>query len=328
MNWYPWLNAPYRQLLAQHQEGRGHHALLLHAIDGMGEESLVYALARWLLCQRSQGEKSCGECHACRLMMAGTHPDWHVLQPEKGKSTLGIEPVRQVIEQLQNHAQQGGAKLVWIARCEQLSEAAANALLKTLEEPPAQTYFLLGTREPAQLLPTLRSRCFYLYLAPPAEDASLRWLAQQMPGDAQAQRSALRLSAGAPVAALALLQPPRWAQRESLCQALEQALESRQWLTLLGALNHDDGTERLGWLCALLLDALKLCHGAAASVANCDRLLLIQRLAAGLGEADLRRLLQAWIACRHQLLATPGVNRELMLMRQLCAWDAPAPAHP
>lgn len=49
-----WLNAPYRQLLAQHQEGRGHHALLLHAIDGMGEESLVYALARWLLCQRPQ----------------------------------------------------------------------------------------------------------------------------------------------------------------------------------------------------------------------------------------------------------------------------------
>lgn len=285
MNWYPWLNGPYRQLLVQHQEGRGHHALLLHAIDGMGEASLVYALARWLLCQRPQGEKSCGECHACRLMMAGTHPDWHVLQPEKGKSTLGIEPVRQVIEQLQSHAQQGGAKLVWIARCEQLSEAAANALLKTLEEPPAQTYFLLGTREPAQLLPTLRSRCFYLYLAPPAEDASLRWLAQQMQGDGQ-------------------------------------------WLTLLGALNHEDGTERLGWLCALLLDALKLCHGAAASVANCDRLPLIQRLAVGLGEADLRRLLQAWIACRHQLLATPGVNRELMLMRQLCAWDAPAPAHP
>lgn len=58
MNWYPWLNAPYRQLLAQHQEGRGHHALLLHAIDGMGEESLVYALARWLLCQRPQGRRA------------------------------------------------------------------------------------------------------------------------------------------------------------------------------------------------------------------------------------------------------------------------------
>lgn len=71
---------------------------------------------------------------------------------------------------------------MWIARSEQLSEAAANALLKTLEEPPARTYFLLGTREPAQLLPTLRSRCFYLYLAPPAEGVSLRWLTQQMPG--------------------------------------------------------------------------------------------------------------------------------------------------
>lgn len=326
MNWYPWLNAPYRQLLAQHQSGRGHHALLLHAIDGMGEASLVYALARWLLCQNPQGEKSCGECHACRLMMAGTHPDWHVLQPEKGKTTLGIEPVRQLIERLQSHAQQDGAKLVWIARCEQLSEAAANALLKTLEEPPAQTYFLLGTREPAQLMATLRSRCFHLYLAPPAEAISLRWLGQQLPGETMAQRAALRLCAGAPVAALALLQPPRWAQREALCQALAQVLESRRWLDLLSVLNHEDSAERLGWLCALLLDALKLRHGVTDSIANGDHAPLISRLADEHAESDLQRLLQAWIACRHLLLATPGVNRELMLMRQLCAWALPVAA--
>ncbi|AOV96642.1 DNA polymerase III subunit delta' [Edwardsiella hoshinae] len=319
MNWYPWLNVPYRQLLAQHQSGRGHHALLLHAIAGMGEASLVYALARWLLCQHPLGEKSCGQCHACRLMTAGTHPDWHCLQAEKGKSTLGVEPVRQIIEQLQSHAQQGGAKIVWIARCEQLSEAAANALLKTLEEPPAQTYFLLTTREPAQLLPTLRSRCFYLYLAPPAESHSLHWLQQQQPGDPQAMHAALRLCAGAPLAALALLQPARWAQREAVCQALSQALASQQWLDLLPSLNQEDVAERLGWLCALLLDAQKRQLAGTASIANCDQVALVNRLAETYAPAELQRLWHAWVACRHQLLATPGINRELLLMRQLCA---------
>ncbi|XEG69035.1 DNA polymerase III subunit delta' [Edwardsiella tarda] len=326
MNWYPWLNAPYRQLLAQHQSGRGHHALLLHAIEGMGEASLVYALARWLLCQHPEGERSCGQCHACRLMMAGTHPDWHCLQAEKGKNTLGVEPVRQIIEQLQSHAQQGGAKLVWIARCEQLSEAAANALLKTLEEPPAQTYFLLSTREPAQLLPTLRSRCFYLHLAAPAESVSLHWLQQQQPGDPQAMSAALRLCGGAPVAALALLQPARWAQREALCQALSQALASDQLLDLLPLLNQEDVSERLGWLCALLLDAQKRQLGVAASIANRDQLALVTLLAKRHAPAKLQQLLHAWVACRHQLLATPGINRELLLMRQLCAWSDSSPA--
>lgn len=90
MNWYPWLTAPYRQLVAQHQSGRGHHALLVHAIAGCGDDSLMYALGRWLMCQRPNGDKSCGECHSCRLMLAGNHPDWYDLQPEKGKRASAL----------------------------------------------------------------------------------------------------------------------------------------------------------------------------------------------------------------------------------------------
>ena len=88
-----------------------------------------------------------------------------MLAPEKGKSSLGIEPIRQVIETLYAHAQQGGAKVIWLPQAEQLTEAAANALLKTLEEPPEKTYFLLGCREPSRLMATLRSRCLYWHLA-------------------------------------------------------------------------------------------------------------------------------------------------------------------
>lgn len=326
MNWYPWLNAPYRQLIGQYRAGRGHHALLLHALSGCGDDSLVYAVGRWLLCQQPDGDKSCGECHGCRLMIAGNHPDWHVLEPESGKNSLGIEPVRQLIERLYGHAQQGGAKVIWLPLAESLTEAAANALLKTLEEPPARTYFLLGTREPANLLATLRSRCFYLYLAPPDEANSLRWMQSQQAGDPQMMATALRLSGGAPVAALALLAPEIWKRRDDLCAALEQALPGRQWLSLLPALNHDDAERRLAWLCALLLDVVKLQQQAGQFVVNQDRLPLLQQLASQLSPATLQQQLEQWLQCRHRLLSIPALNRELMLTEQLCRWQASSPA--
>lgn len=325
MNWYPWLSAPYRQLVGQHQAGRGHHALLVHAIAGCGDDSLMYALGRWLMCQRPNGDKSCGECHSCRLMLAGNHPDWYHLQPEKGKSSLGIEPVRQIIEQLYAHAQQGGAKVVLLPLAETLTEAAANALLKTLEEPPEKTYFLLGTREPANLLATLRSRCFYLHLPVPDEALSLRCLHTQQPGDETAMRTALRLNGGAPVAALALLEPTIWKQRLQLCQGLQQAIPQRQWMQLLPLLNHENVDHRLTWLCALLLDAIKLQQGVTTALMNLDQQPLVHQLASTQATLVLQQQLEQWIFCRHQLLTTVGLNRELMLTRQLCLWSESFP---
>lgn len=321
MNWYPWLNAPYRQLVGQYAAGRGHHALLVHAAPGNGDEALLYALSRWLICQQRNGEKSCGECHSCRLMLAGNHPDYHVLTPEKGKSSLGIEPIRQVIEILYSHAQQSGAKVVWLPQAELLTEAAANALLKTLEEPPANTFFLLACREPSRLLATLRSRCFYWYLASPDEALSLQWLNRQAPGNPTDRLTALRLHDGAPIAAEQLLQPQHWQQRSALCTALSSALPQRDMLALLPVLNHDDVAERLHWLCALLVDAMKWQQGAAGYVLNQDQQPLVQQLASRLSGSSLQQIVQQWLKCRQQLLNVIGVNRELLLTEQLLSWE-------
>ncbi len=102
----------------------------------MGDEALCYALSRYLLCQQPEGHKSCGHCRGCQLMQAGTHPDYYTLTPDKGKSSLGVDAVREVSEKLYEHSRLGGAKV---------TDAAANALLKTLEEPPEQTWFFLAS---------------------------------------------------------------------------------------------------------------------------------------------------------------------------------------
>lgn len=325
MKWYPWLNTPYRQILARYQDGKGHHALLIHALKGGGAASLFYALGRWLICQQPDGIKSCGHCHSCRLMLAGTHPDFYQPEPEKGRLSLGVDNIRQIIDPLYHHAQQGGAKVVWLPHSEILTEQAANALLKTLEEPPERTFFLLGCREPSHLLPTLRSRCLYWHLPSPEEPVGLRWLQQQGITAQEQARTALRLASGAPVAALELLQPARWAERAALCVGLGDALADGDFLKLLPLLNKDKDDEPIYWLLSLLADALKWQQGAAEFMLNQDQLPLVGELAGRFPPGALHHQMHQWLHCRRQWRDIAGVNRELLLTNQLLNWENGAP---
>lgn len=316
MKWYPWLRPHFEQLIGSYQAGRGHHALLIQALPGMGDDALIYAITRFLMCQQPEGHKSCGKCRGCQLMQAGTHPDYYTLEPEKGKSTLGIDAVREVSEKLYEHARLGGAKVVWLKDAAILTEAAANALLKTLEEPPEKTWFFLSCREPGRLLATLRSRCRLHHLAAPQEAWSLTWLSREVTASQEAMLAALRLSSGAPAAALALLQKDVWSQREALCRVVETALDSGDWLSVLPALNSDQAAERLHWLAALLLDSLKLQQGATL-LSNPDVWPLVNTLANRLSGTSLRAILHEVCQSREQLLSVTGLNRELVLTDRL-----------
>ncbi len=320
MKWYPWLRPSFEQLVAGYQAGRGHHALLLQALPGMGGEALIYALCRYLMCRQPEGNKSCGQCHSCQLMQAGTHPDYYTLAPEKGKSALGIDAVRDVNEKLYERSRLGGAKVVWIGDAALLTDAAANALLKTLEEPPENTWFFLACQEPARLLATLRSRCRLHHLAPPSESYGLAWLEREVAMPQEALLSALRLSANAPAAALDLLQESHWASRQQLVQTLASVLSSGDWLALLPILNQEQAAVRLHWLASLLLDAQKRQQGITL-VSNPDAWPLVNQLAQALPAARLQAIARDVSACRDQLLNVVGVNRELLLTERLLRWE-------
>ena len=320
MKWYPWLRPSFEQLVAGYQAGRGHHALLLQALPGMGGEALIYALCRYLMCRQPQGNKSCGQCHSCQLMQAGTHPDYYTLAPEKGKSALGIDAVRDVNEKLYERSRLGGAKVVWTGDAALLTDAAANALLKTLEEPPENTWFFLACQEPARLLATLRSRCRLHHLAPPSESYGLAWLEREVTMPQEALLSALRLSANAPAAALDLLQESHWASRQQLIQTLAGVLSSGDWLALLPILNHEQAAVRLHWLASLLVDAQKRQQGITL-VSNPDAWTLVNQLAQALPAARLQAIARDVSACRDQLLNVVGVNRELLLTERLLRWE-------
>lgn len=321
MKWYPWLRSSYEQIIASHQAGCAHHALLIHSLPGMGEQSLIYAISRWLMCQQPDGQKSCGHCRSCQLMQAVTHPDHYRLEPETGKSILGVDAIRQLSGKLYEHARMGGNKLIWLLQAEQLTESAANALLKTLEEPPQNSWFLLSCYQPQRIPATLRSRCICWHLAPPDPDYALAWLSRENPAPAGELQMALRLTGGAPLAALQLLQPQYAQPRQLLCQQLAETSHRGDWYRLLAALDNDQVIQHLHWLASLMLDAMKYQQGAANWLVNLDQQPLIQQLAARLSQALLNWLIPALFHCREQLLSVAGLNRELMLAELLLEWE-------
>jgi DNA polymerase-3 subunit delta' len=150
--------------------GRLSHAYLFLGPAGVGKATTAQALAAALNCvQPAEDGDACGVCPSCRRLNAGTHPDFLVISPEGAQAQIKIEQIRELRRMTDYPPLGGGWRVVLIKPAEALSalnDAAANALLKTLEEPPARHLLVLTARGEADLLPTIVSRCHKLAFAP------------------------------------------------------------------------------------------------------------------------------------------------------------------
>jgi DNA polymerase III subunit delta' len=248
----PWLQPALEQALRQRA-----HALLIHGPSGVGQFELAAALAQALLCEAAAGARPCGHCHGCHLMRAHAHPDFCLLVPEAMRESLGwgfdaetardsgdgtkarakpsreirVEAVREAIGWSHKTATRGAAKVMLIHPAQAMNRVTANALLKTLEEPPGALRLLLCTSDPELLLPTIRSRCQRLPVAPPARDVALAWLEQQgIDGAAEL----LSAAGGYPLEASALA---------------AQGISAALWRRVPALVRQGDVSAVAGWLC-------------------------------------------------------------------------------
>lgn len=164
-----------RALRGAHAGGRLGAALLIHADPGCGGELLAQWATQLLLCRREPAP--CGECTDCRNCAALQHPDLFCLQPQGESKQIVVGDVRAFIADLMLTSHGGGHRIGIIAPAEALNVNAANALLKTLEEPPPRTLLVLACASPARLPATILSRCTRLRVTAPARDKTLQWLA-------------------------------------------------------------------------------------------------------------------------------------------------------
>lgn len=170
-------------LAAAHRAGRLGHALLIHEAPGAGGDWLAQWVARLVLCQSETGAP-CGACPACHRVASAQHPDLLVLQPIEDSQQIRIEQVRDLSVELGLTAHQGAYKVAIISPADTLNRFAANALLKTLEEPPPRTLLMLVVTQPSRLPATILSRCQRVRIRAPARTEAVAWLeAACGPGD-------------------------------------------------------------------------------------------------------------------------------------------------
>jgi len=225
----PWQAVQWEQLVSRLEQRTLPHALLLHGPAGVGKRQFAAHYCQLLLCADPVASGPCGQCGGCRQFLAGSHPDCLVVAPlqeggatgfeqfpplpsQQGKKApktpvIAVTQVRELNEAVMQTSHQGGWRIVVITMAEAMNQAAANALLKLLEEPPPQLLFLLVSDRSGQLLPTIRSRCQMMHLGVPEPTQAAGWIADELGRDIDSSdfAVALALAHGAPLKARLLV---------------------------------------------------------------------------------------------------------------------------
>ncbi len=259
----PWFAAAWQELSAM--RSRQHHAVLLHGQTGIGKKGLALEFAASLLCETPKSDgHACGRCTGCVLFQSRNHPDLRIVVPdtlawlrplaaeEEGEDgeeggeeserrtarvsrEIKIEAVRAVGSLVSVSAHRAGKRVVFLSPAEALNAPAANALLKMLEEPPANTVFLLTSDRIDDVLPTIRSRCLMIRVAPPVPDVAAKWLTDQGVPDAA---DALAIAGGAPLRVIEQQEDDGNGLSAETARHLLDALAQGPRLDVIGAANR------------------------------------------------------------------------------------------
>jgi DNA polymerase-3 subunit delta' len=311
----PWQQRQWQTVIARHAQNQLPHALLLTGSAGLGKLHFAKCLAQLLLCGNGT-TAACGNCHACHLLQADTHPDLILIQPEETGKAIKVEQIRQLINSVAQTAQQGKCRVVIIEPAHAMNIAAANALLKTLEEPFGKVILILVTHHPALLPATVRSRCQNIIFSAMAIDREQQetWLQQQLP-NAVVAKQLLQLTEWAPLKALELHEKNYWQQEEKFLQDFERVITNSLDPIKFAASWAAQGVQfSLEIITRVLNDALCLKMAISENLLLYkDKSHLLIILQNRLSKDKLLQLLQQAVEANQLITRNANLNQQLML---------------
>ncbi|HSM68071.1 MAG TPA: DNA polymerase III subunit delta' [Xanthomonadales bacterium] len=309
MSLYPWLMDAWAQFQGQLEADRLAHAMLLHGAAGTGKLALAEAMAARLVCTGAD-EFACGDCRSCALFASGAHPDWMRLAPPEDKHQITVVQVRELLAALALTTSFSPRKVALITPAEAMNRNAANALLKSLEEPPGDSVLILVSHDASSLPVTIRSRCQGIAVAQPPAGQAEEWLQGQAMAPALAH-AALMAAGGSPCRALEFVQAGMVDSHRGLVQGLDALLEEPRSLSKLAGQLSDVEPETLWtWLSHCSADAFRgASTGQFPPWLNPRGSLAPDRL------ANLQRA-----ADRNRMLSKTPVKQDLLLQEWLIEW--------
>lgn len=295
---YPWQQAIWQILVQSRARQTLPHAFIFSGVQGVGLFEFSQVMSAWLLCQQPQSDGACGVCKSCQLWQAQSHPDYRLvaqLVDDKGKTSqmIKVDQIRELLDFLNKSAQLNGYRVAVIHHADTLNTNAANSLLKNLEEAGKNTAIILLTEQPLSLLATIRSRCQQFNFVVPDLAQAKVWLGKQLK-QAQQADLLLALSAGAPLAALALQDQSWLEQRHVLAKAILAVLQQKQTALLALQSFHKqlEPEQQLKMLQLLFSDVLFSKLGQQQAIKNSDLLPIINSMAECLSAQQIIALQQ------------------------------------
>lgn len=238
-------NASVRNLLKRIvDQGKASHANLFTGPEGVGKATTATVFAKSLLCTSPVAGAACDGCTSCRKFDSGNHPDFHMIDGEKG--TIKIEQIRELQKNIYLKAYESNNRVYLIDRADNFTIEAANSLLKVLEEPPAKSYFVLTSHRSFALLPTIISRCQQFNFQPVLTEELEDFLVQTVGvHEVEAKLLAL-LSGGCPGKAYSVFNTQGLLEtRVELVNMLTELLEKNDWEQVKMAEYLEKSKERL-----------------------------------------------------------------------------------
>lgn len=295
---YPWQQAIWQILVQSRARQTLPHAFIFSGVQGVGLFEFSQVMSAWLLCQQPQSDGACGVCKSCQLWQAQSHPDYRLvaqLVDDKGKTSqvIKVDQIRELLDFLNKSAQLNGYRVAVIHHADTLNTNAANSLLKNLEEAGKNTAIILLTEQPLSLLATIRSRCQQFNFVVPDLAQAKVWLGKQLK-QAQQADLLLALSAGAPLAVLALQDQSWLEQRHALAKAILAVLQQKQTALLALQSFHKqlEPEQQLKMLQLLFSDVLFSKLGQQQAIKNSDLLPIINSMAECLSAQQIIALQQ------------------------------------
>jgi len=204
---YPWLSGHWSFFMQRLETDRLAHALMIEGPSGVGKTALARNMVARLLCREDE-PRACGQCRSCQLLAGGAHPDYFDLQPEEDSKVIKVDQIRALIGKLDLTTSISERKVAYIHPAEVMNAAAANALLKSLEEPAGNTVLILVSDNPGRLPVTIRSRCQSISINQPDSRIVQEWLEQSSGRPQELVEAALLAAGGSPLRAAHYLDSP------------------------------------------------------------------------------------------------------------------------